>query len=236
MKYVVSAEDYAEYVDLWGTTDKEYVRKKVIKGIVKDVSEVTLPLVPTVSLTSEVRRDVTNPYTGKYDRTAVVITYEIKYAAPKYNDNGEIMHYIMKENHIEYCEVFGGESLGMLGNLCMTFDPWGIEADKLLNEWKLLYSGKTDENGEITLTDWANEGEIRIVEKEIPEGYTAESVETITDLSKGEVTIVNVKIPSQPAIPNTGDSNQIILWVAILAGSAAAVIGLVIVGKKYWRS
>lgn len=69
------------------------------------------------------------------------------------------------------------------------------EAEKLLDEWKLLYEGKTDPKGIIVLEDWNKEGEIKIVEKEIPVGYTAETTETVINLSEGEAEIVNTKEP-----------------------------------------
>lgn len=77
------------------------------------------------------------------------------------------------------------------------YDTAKAEADK----WKLLFSGKTDSDGLITLKGWASKGEIRIVEKEVPAGYTAETTETIVDLSNREVTIVNKK-EEKPKLEN----------------------------------
>lgn len=72
------------------------------------------------------------------------------------------------------------------------------EALAKTEEWKLLYEGKTGEDGLILLEDWTDKGEIRIVEEEIPEGYTADTVETIVDLADREVTILNTKETPTP--------------------------------------
>lgn len=67
------------------------------------------------------------------------------------------------------------------------------EAQRLLNEWKLLKSGTSDENGEIILTDWLEEGEIKIVETLIPNGYEVDSLETFANLNNKEASIVHRK-------------------------------------------
>lgn len=67
------------------------------------------------------------------------------------------------------------------------------EAQRLLNEWKLLKSGVSDENGEIILIDWLEEGEIKIVETLIPDGYEVDSTETITNLKNREESIIHRK-------------------------------------------
>ena len=98
------------------------------------------------------------------------------------------------------------------------------EAEKLQNEWKLLYTGKTDEKGDIVLEGWAEKGEILIREKEVPEGYTAEKTDTTADLSAGSVTIVNKKKPAAVSkAPVTGESRHPMIWVGALCVSAAAL-------------
>ena len=92
------------------------------------------------------------------------------------------------------------------------------EAQRLADEWKLLYTGTTDDKGEITLEGWAQEGQILIRETEVPSGYKAETTETTADLKDGEVTIVNQKID----VPQTGDAKNPVLWAAIGAGAALA--------------
>lgn len=72
------------------------------------------------------------------------------------------------------------------------------EAKAKQEEWKLLYEGETDEEGLIILPEWAEEGEIKIVETKIPEGYTAETTETIVELSEKEAEIINNKVEPTP--------------------------------------
>ena len=66
-------------------------------------------------------------------------------------------------------------------------------AEKKTKDWKLLYEGTTDENGQIVLEKWMTEGDIRIVEKEAPEGYEIIEEEKIVSLEDGETTFVNKK-------------------------------------------
>ena len=63
----------------------------------------------------------------------------------------------------------------------------------LLDEWKKLYSDVTNENGEIKLNGWQEEGNIKIVEVKVPEGYEVDNTETITNLKNKEITIINKK-------------------------------------------
>ncbi len=92
------------------------------------------------------------------------------------------------------------------------------EAKRLADEWKLLYTGTTDDKGEIALEGWAQEGQILIRETEVPSGYKAETTETTADLKDGEVTIVNQKID----VPQTGDAKRPVHWAVIGAGAAFA--------------
>ena len=66
-------------------------------------------------------------------------------------------------------------------------------AQAKLDEWKLLYEGKTNPEGLIELNGWDKEGEIWIVEKVVPTGYWTEVTEWIIDLSEGGKEIVNYK-------------------------------------------
>ena len=73
------------------------------------------------------------------------------------------------------------------------------EANKLIEEYKtkVLYTGTTDESGNIVLPDWFTEGEIYIKETVIPEGYTADATEKTLDLSEKETTFENKKKEEQ---------------------------------------
>ena len=68
------------------------------------------------------------------------------------------------------------------------------EAKRLEATWQKIYESKTDKDGKITLEDWKKNGQVKIVEKEVPAGYTADTTETIVDLSDGSVDIVNQKV------------------------------------------
>lgn len=105
------------------------------------------------------------------------------------------------------------------------------EAIVKLNEWKLLYEGETDPSGIIKLQDWAKKGEIKIVEKEIPAGYTAETTEMIVDLTDEEATIINKKIeepkPERYNLPKTGIDSYVRQFTIV-----AAVITYISLKKK----
>ena len=102
------------------------------------------------------------------------------------------------------------------------------EAQRLADEWKLLYTGTTDDKGEITLEGWAQEGQILIRETEVPSGYKAETTETTTDLKDGEVTIVNQKID----VPSTGDTMKWLPWAVVGCAALIAVICIIVIRKK----
>ena len=67
-----------------------------------------------------------------------------------------------------------------------------------INEWTLLYTGTTDENGQIILKEWSTKGEIKIVEIEAPEGYEIITKEKEVSLEDGEVTFENKKEDPKP--------------------------------------
>ncbi|MBR3196556.1 MAG: hypothetical protein IKF50_07625 [Clostridia bacterium] len=102
------------------------------------------------------------------------------------------------------------------------------EAQRLADEWKLLYTGTTDDKGEITLEGWTQEGQILIRETEVPSGYKAETTETTADLKDGEVTIVNQKID----VPSTGDTMKWLPWAVVGCAALIAVICIIVIRKK----
>ena len=67
------------------------------------------------------------------------------------------------------------------------------QIDALLNDWVKICEVTTDKDGKIVLPDWLTEGDIKIVETKIPDGYIADKEETIVNLSQKEVEIVNKK-------------------------------------------
>ena len=85
------------------------------------------------------------------------------------------------------------------------------KAENKTKEWKLLYTGTTDEKGQIVLEKWMAEYDIRIVEKEAPDGYEIIEEEKIVPLKDGKTTFVNKKkeepkpeTPRPVTIPKTG--------------------------------
>lgn len=139
------------------------------------------------------------------------------------------------------------------GSVVTTTDK--AEAERLQDEWKLLYTGETDSDGNIVLAGWAESGQIRIVETEVPEGYTADATETMADLKDGSVTIVNRKDeepepgPSNPSptssskptkaaprpvgrvLPRTGDLMGLVPW-PVVAGAGIGLVAVAVVLRR----
>lgn len=65
------------------------------------------------------------------------------------------------------------------------------EADAKAAEWKLLYTGTTDETGIITLKDWAVKGDIKTVEVTPPDGYVVDAAETEANTTDKQITVRN---------------------------------------------
>ena len=139
------------------------------------------------------------------------------------------------------------------GSVVTTIDK--AEAERLQDEWKLLYTGETDSDGNIVLAGWAESGQIRIVETEVPEGYTADATETMADLKDGSVTIVNrkdeepepgplnpsptssskpTKAAPRPAgrvLPRTGDFMGLVPW-PVVAGAGIGLVAVAVVLRR----
>ena len=103
------------------------------------------------------------------------------------------------------------------------------KAQKMTQEWKLLASGTTNGNGEIVLEDWAESGEIRIVETQAPSGYVKLKYAVETDLSEGSVKIVNEKAGKGP---KTGDESQPLLWAVLILFSLLVLSSVVLFLRK----
>ena len=87
--------------------------------------------------------------------------------------------------------------------------------DMMENGEKLLYRGRTDENGQVPLVGWKDSGELRILQK-VPNGYSTDYDEVKVDLSKGEAVFINYRGVN----PNTGRS---ILLIVLLVGGLGIV-------------
>ena len=114
------------------------------------------------------------------------------------------------------------------GSVVTTRDE--AEAKRLEGEWKLLYSGKTDAEGKIVLSGWAESGTIKIVEKAIPEGYSATTTTHETDLSSGKITIINKRV--KPTTPKTGDEAQPMLCATLALASLTLLGGVMLLNRR----
>jgi len=99
------------------------------------------------------------------------------------------------------------------------------------DSWKLLSSNqKSDADGIINLpATWKAEGVIKIIETKVPAGYKQGAIsEKVVDLKEKSATFVNPKEKAEtvttttPGSPNTGDGNNVTLYIII--GSVAAAI------------
>ena len=90
---------------------------------------------------------------------------------------------------------------------------------------KLIYTGTTDQNGEIALCDWAEEGELRIVQH-VPEGYTTNTRDIKMDLSKEST----VKFIDYRGLVNPSTGRSILFVLGIIGLSMITVV--IVKGKK----
>lgn len=98
--------------------------------------------------------------------------------------------------------------------------------EAIKNEEKLIYSGTTNENGEVPIRGWNSEGTIRVVQT-VPDGYTTTTKEITVDLSKGvDASFVDYRGLGNP---KTGRS---LLFIAVVAG----VAGITIASRKNKKS
>ena len=171
--------------------------------------------------------------TGKYyilekeAATGFLITDEKVYFEIK--DNGEIVKAEMKDKPITGTLVFTKTDVS-------TSEPLPNTLIEIYNEKdELVYSGRTDENGEITIEE-LRYGKYYILEKEAPEGYTLNPEKMYFEiLENGEVvkcTMVDEKVIIE--VPNTGSEDyhivEIISSLLILSG-----IGVIIYVKTKKR-
>ena len=82
---------------------------------------------------------------------------------------------------------------------------------------RLIYTGKTNENGEIILSGWKENGQLRIVQK-VPSGYSTDQKEIIVDLSDKKANFIDYRGLKNPS---TGQS---LLLTIIALGVITGVI------------
>lgn len=117
----VKPEDYYKYLDLYITTDENYDPKKP-QLLSSD------NLININSIIPEVKPiDSGYDYVPKWNDKKY--WYKIIYNAPKYDENGNELHYILKENHIYGLDLFGGGPETNLGN--MVFDSFDYNYNRI---------------------------------------------------------------------------------------------------------
>ena len=79
-------------------------------------------------------------------------------------------------------------------------------------EEKLIFSGVTNENGEIILTGWQDKGQLRVVQH-VPNGYSTDAEEIIVDLSAKKTEFINYK---KLLNPKTGKSIIVIITLIVV--------------------
>jgi LPXTG-motif cell wall-anchored protein len=158
------------------------------------------------------------PATG-YLITDEKVMFEIK-------DDGEIVKAEMKDKPITGTLKFTKLDVS-------TSEPLPNTLIEIYNEKdELVYSGRTDENGEITIED-LRYGKYYILEKEAPEGYTLNEEKMYFEiLEDGEIvkcTMTDEKVVIE--VPNTGENDyhiiEIIGTLLLVSG-----IGVIVYVKK----
>ena len=86
---------------------------------------------------------------------------------------------------------------------------------------KLIYTGKTNSNGEVILNGWEAEGQLRIVHK-APKGYSTDQEEYTVNLSDKKVDFIDYKGSKNP---KTGQSLLFIILLIGVVGTAILVTG-----------
>ena len=105
---LISAADFAPYVELWSTTDPDFDPshpENLDESAYEKVEDAPLAVV-----TETERRSVEN-----YDATGWKITYTIRFEnLPLLADDGSVIRYLMRENHVQGLDLFGGPGRGAL--------------------------------------------------------------------------------------------------------------------------
>jgi len=127
---VVPVNDYGKYIDLYMTNDDNYDSKNV--NLLDNNSLKKIPIIPEIVEISDGQK---HPKSFSYNTW-----YKIIYNAPKYDENGNEVHYILKENHIYGLDLLGGDPGNNVG--LMAFDPY----DKNYNR-----KGITDEERQLII-------------------------------------------------------------------------------------
>ena len=215
-------------------TKTDLVNGEVIPNTIIEVYTIDDELIFTGKTDENGKVIIDNLKTGKYyilekeAATGYLITdeqviFEIK-------ENGEVVKAEMKDKPITGTLVFSKLDVSTSEPLPNTLiEIYNAETDEL------IYSGRTDENGEITIEE-LRYGKYYILEKEAPEGYTLNEEKMYFEIFEdGEIvkcTMVDEKIVIE--VPNTGVEDYHIIEVvsSLLVLSGIGVIVYVIKKKR----
>ena len=211
-------------------TKKDLVNGDVIPNTILEIYTENNELIFTGTTDEDGKVVVDELKVGKYyilekeAATGYVITDEIVYFEIK--DNGEIVKAEMKNKPITGTVVITKQDVS-------TSEPLPNTLIEVFNDKdELVFSGRTDENGQITIED-LRYGKYYFVEKEAPEGYTLNPEKMYFEiLEDGEIvkcTMVDEKVVIE--VPNTGVNDYHIIELVgsllILSG-----IGVIVYVKK----
>ena len=211
-------------------TKKDLVNGDVIPNTILEIYTENNELIFTGTTDEDGKIVVDELKVGKYyilekeAATGYVITDEIVYFEIK--DNGEIVKAEMKNKPITGTVVITKQDVS-------TSEPLPNTLIEVFNDKdELVFSGRTDENGQITIED-LRYGKYYFVEKEAPEGYTLNPEKMYFEiLEDGEIvkcTMVDEKVVIE--VPNTGVNDYHIIELVgsllILSG-----IGVIVYVKK----
>lgn len=214
-------------------TKTDLVNGDVIPNTIIEVYTIDDDLIFTGKTDEKGKVKIDNLKVGKYyilekeAATGYLITdekvlFEIK-------DNGEVVKAEMKDKPITGTLVFSKLDVS-------TSEPLPNTLIEIYNDKdELVYSGRTDDNGEITIEN-LRYGKYYILEKEAPEGYTLNEEKMYFEiLEDGEIvkcTMVDEKIIVE--VPNTGVQDYHIVEIisSILVLSGIGVIIYVVKKKR----
>ncbi len=132
----VKPEEYYKYLDLYATTAENYDPKKPQLLSSDNLMKIN-SIIPIVKSIDSGYDYVPSWNDQKY-------WYEIIFNAPTYDENGNELHYVLKENHIVGVDIFGGSDPRYA--ISMGFDPFEIDYNRQTTLDELLSLGLSEED------------------------------------------------------------------------------------------